>query len=46
MMFLEKGKDLHLERKEEEKLQETEEEHTGEQPLASLGSTIARAWAS
>lgn len=42
-MFLEKGKDLYLKRKGKEKLQETEEEHTGEQPLASLGSTIARA---
>lgn len=41
-----KGKDLDLERKWEEKLQETEWENTGEKPLASLGSAIARAWAS
>lgn len=43
MMFLEKGKDLHLERKWEEKVQETEQEHTREQLLASLGRTVARA---
>lgn len=39
-MFLEKGKDLHLERKWEEKLQETEHEHTGELLLASLGAQL------
>jgi hypothetical protein len=41
-MFHEKGKDLDLGRKWEEKLQEIEQEHTGEKLLASLGSTIAR----
>lgn len=38
-----KGKDLDLERKWEEKLQETVGENTGEKLLASLGSTTARA---
>lgn len=41
-----KGKDLDLERKWEEKLQETVGENTGEKPLASWGGTTARAQAS
>lgn len=43
MMLHIKGKDLDLERKWEEKLQETVGENTGEKPLASLGSTTAGA---
>lgn len=41
-----KGKDLYLARKWEERVQETEQEYTGEQLLASLGRTIVGAWAS